>query len=315
LLSSLVEGVYTFRLTVTDDDAATDSETVTVTVNPLVQLPNQRPVANAGANITITLPTTTATLNGGQSSDPDGTISSYNWTRISGTGTMTMTTPNNVTAMVYGLSKGVHVFRLTVKDNRGAQASDEVSVTVQEPVNQKPIAQAGPDLTIYVPDSKAILNGGASSDPDGLIIKYAWKQLTGPKTAIQMSPASAENEVSELAPGAYTFELAVTDNRNDVSKDTVTLTVINNFRYEEKLVASPNPALNSFKLTIYSDTNGPGVITVRDAYGRIIKQIKRDKNQPIEEEYIYVNDLKSGLYYIDYTIEKSKRMVTRLIKH
>jgi hypothetical protein len=80
-------------------------------------------------------------------------------------------------------------------------------------------------------------------------------------------------------------------------------------------VASPNPAVNNIKLTIYSDSNGAGIITVRDAYGRIMKQIERDKSQPIEEENIYINDLKSGLYYLDYTIEKSKRMVTRFIKH
>jgi len=249
-------------LIINDKKGSSDKETLKIIVKPA---PNKAPVANAGTDKSILTTTESVQLDGSSSNDPDGSISSYNWTRINGNGTMTMTTPNHASATVYRLSEGFHLFRLTIKDDLGAQATDEVTITVQQPENQKPIANAGQDITIYVPESKATLDGKASIDPDGMIIRFNWKQLSGPKMAILATPASPEHEVSELAPGSYTFELSVTDNRNSVSRDTMNLTVINNFRYEEKLVASPNPAVNHFKLTIYSDSNGAEMITIRES--------------------------------------------------
>jgi len=51
-----------------------------LTVNPA---PNKAPTANAGADITITLPTNSTSLNG-IGTDVDGTITNYQWTKISG---------------------------------------------------------------------------------------------------------------------------------------------------------------------------------------------------------------------------------------
>src|SRR6185295_6471473 len=41
---------------------------------------NNAPIANAGTDITIQLPTSSTTLNGSASSDADGTITKYSWT-------------------------------------------------------------------------------------------------------------------------------------------------------------------------------------------------------------------------------------------
>ena len=54
---------------------------------------NQSPIANAGTNQVITLPTSTVSLSG-SGTDPDGTISSYNWTKISGPSAGTITNAN-----------------------------------------------------------------------------------------------------------------------------------------------------------------------------------------------------------------------------
>jgi hypothetical protein len=90
---------------------------------------NQSPIANAGFDTTIISPVSTATLRGNLSSDPDGTISTYAWTRVSGTGG-TITSPAAATTTVTGLSVGTYVYQLTVTDNNGAQATDQVVVTV-----------------------------------------------------------------------------------------------------------------------------------------------------------------------------------------
>ncbi|WP_333863197.1 PKD domain-containing protein, partial [Chitinophaga sp.] len=67
-VTDMTPGVYVFRLTVKDNEGATSTADVTVTVNNA----NTPPVANAGSDITITLPTTTALLDGTASTDAEG---------------------------------------------------------------------------------------------------------------------------------------------------------------------------------------------------------------------------------------------------
>jgi hypothetical protein len=91
---------------------------------------NQAPVANAGTDKSITLPTNTITLSG-SGHDNDGSIRSYRWVKTSGPIPFTMQTPAAASTTVSGLTAGRYTFRLMVKDNNGATASDEVQVTVQ----------------------------------------------------------------------------------------------------------------------------------------------------------------------------------------
>ena len=65
------------------------------------------PVANAGPNQTITLPTSTVTLNGSGST---GTISSYSWTLVSGPNVPVITTPTTVSTTVTGFDPGNYCF-------------------------------------------------------------------------------------------------------------------------------------------------------------------------------------------------------------
>jgi len=92
---------------------------------------NQSPVANAGSDLTVILPSTTATLNGSASRDPDGTISKYAWTRVSGPNLPTFGNASAATTSISGLVAGTYTFNLTVTDNGGKTATDAVIVTVQ----------------------------------------------------------------------------------------------------------------------------------------------------------------------------------------
>jgi hypothetical protein len=99
---------------------------------------NSTPVVNAGADKTITLPTSSITITA-TASDADGTISSYAWTKVSGpSATLTGTTTLKLTASA--LVAGTYTFRLTVKDNAGASAYDDVVVTVNSTSSKPPTA-------------------------------------------------------------------------------------------------------------------------------------------------------------------------------
>ncbi|HYE56264.1 MAG TPA: T9SS type A sorting domain-containing protein, partial [Chitinophagaceae bacterium] len=95
---------------------------------------NATPTANAGSDVSITLPTTSTTLDASSSSDSDGSITGYLWTFITGgTGTSTPSISNSTSAStgITGLTAaGTYFFRVTVTDNNGATDDDDVIVTV-----------------------------------------------------------------------------------------------------------------------------------------------------------------------------------------
>jgi ribosomal protein L14 len=221
-LSGLVQGVYVFRLTVTDDSSATHTDDVRITVLP----PNQPPVAAAGNSIVMTLPTNATTLDGRVSYDPDGSIVRWQWTLISGPAAPVIVNPNAAVTAVNNLIQGTYSFRLTVTDDAGATASDEVQVIVNRPANQLPVARAGNDITISLPVNQVQLDGSASFDPDGTIATFTWTKVSGPADATIETPAAALTRINRLTQGTYIFRLTVTDNSGANASDDVVITVL-----------------------------------------------------------------------------------------
>lgn len=116
--TNLVTGIHVFQSTVMDTHGQSTSSLATVVVNP-----GSSPIANAGSNQTITLPTSSVSLSGSASS---GTITSYLWTKVSG-GAATITSPSTVNTTVTGLVAGTYTFQLSV--NSGVSTST-VTITV-----------------------------------------------------------------------------------------------------------------------------------------------------------------------------------------
>ncbi len=217
-------GTYQYELKVVDDRADWSLDTVTVTVGSGGSA-NQPPVSKAGSDATITLPTSSVTLNG-SGTDADGSISKYAWTKVSGPAA-TISSASSASTTVTGLTEGTYVFRLTVTDNSNATATDDVTVTVKAATPNNPtvpkIANAGADRSITT--SSTTLDGSGSVNPDGPIYAYTWAQISGPSTAGLADPKAKSTTASNLKTGKYSFSLTIWDHNWRPQADTMVLTV------------------------------------------------------------------------------------------
>ena len=215
-------GVHVVTLTVTDDDGATDSDTVTITVNAATP-DNQPPTANAGNDQTVIDSDNSGaelvTLDASASADTDGTIVAYQWNADSGVAIADGVSPQ------VDFPVGVHVVTLTVTDDDGASDSDTVTITVNAatPDNQPPTANAGNDQTVIDSDNSGAelvtLDVSASADTDGTIVAYQWNADSGVAIPDGVSPQV------DFPVGVHVVTLTVTDDDGATDSDTVTITV------------------------------------------------------------------------------------------
>jgi ribosomal protein L14 len=298
-VSGLVQGVYVFQLTVTDNSGVTATDVVKVTVNPAAA--HVPPVAVAGPDQTVTLPVSFVSLDGSGSYDTDGTIVSYDWVQISGKGGVTITNSTTAKPDLYGLQAGTYVFQLTVTDNTGATASAQVTITVNGTASTGPVAIAGSDTTIAYPSSTAVLNGSQSYSSNGTIVSYAWSQVSGPSNATIATDNAAASTVSQLALGVYVFQLTVTDNLGNVDSSTVTVTVLNSERTsKDQFQIYPNPVVGG-TITVNGINNytGPVMVKLHDMRGRIIMNYEFDKSgNSVQQTIPLPANLARGVYVL-----------------
>ena len=201
---------------------------------------NKPPIANAGADQTITLPKDSAMLDGSASNDPDGTITSYKWAKIAGPLSSNIVKAESSGTLVKALAMGVYQFELTVKDNGGLSAKDTVQIIVEKPASIGPsIANAGPNQTLTLPLDSAYLDGsssalnGWSTTPS----TFVWTMISGPSPSLISSATFLDNSpflpsttaiAKNLIPGTYLFRLQVTNPSGALHADTVQVNVVDN---------------------------------------------------------------------------------------
>jgi len=199
--SNLVEGVYVFRLSVTDDDMLVDSDDVTVTVS------TGAPTADAGNDQMIALPGQSSVTLNGSGNDLDGTIVEYAWSQVSGPAPAVLTDADMATAAAANLQEGTYVFELMVTDDDMLTGSDQVEVVVSYPAPN--IALGKPTVTSSATGNELVTNGsfengiGANADnwtfaafPSGNATASAARVATIPASgswAMQLSVAGAAN--------------------------------------------------------------------------------------------------------------------------
>ncbi|HFU76350.1 MAG TPA: hypothetical protein ENK66_08910, partial [Arcobacter sp.] len=163
--SSKIVGKHTITLRVLDNDELNASDTVDI----FVTLENQRPTAEAGDDKKIKVGDR-VTLDGSGSSDVDGKIVFYEWRVKDSTEVLS----TGVQLKDYApKTEAIHILELTVTDNEGLFHKDLVYISAIN--NKNPIANAGNDQSIRTGEN-ITLNGTKSSDSDGNITSYEWKE-------------------------------------------------------------------------------------------------------------------------------------------
>ena len=103
-----------------------------------------------------------------------------------------------------------------------------IQITVNQADNQLPIANAGTNINITLPDNTASLDASNSSDPDGSLVSFLWEYVSGPDTYTIEDPNAITTQVSNLQAGVYSFRLTVTDNNGDTNTDMIYIYVKEN---------------------------------------------------------------------------------------
>jgi parallel beta-helix repeat protein len=192
----------------------------------ITSTPNRAPVANAGANFTRHVGET-AQLDGSGSTDQDGNPLTFSWSFVSRpVGSLAaLSSPTAVKPDFVVDQPGSYVVQLVVNDGFVNSTPARVTVTT---VNSAPVANAGPDQTVFVQQT-VTLDGSRSSDVDGNTLTFSWTFVSRPagSAAALTNPTSATPTLVVDQPGTYVVQLIVNDGLLNSAPDTVSITTQN----------------------------------------------------------------------------------------
>ncbi|MCW8853977.1 MAG: hypothetical protein OQK72_04670, partial [Gammaproteobacteria bacterium] len=224
-----------FRLTVTDNDGNTSTDTVSVFIQATGDT-NTPPIANAGPDQPSAIENTLVTLDGTASSDTEDTNpTSYLWEQTAGNTIVTLNDNSiaspSFTSPLVSSSGDTLRFQLTVTDTQGLQATDTVNITVND-LDNPPVAKitdaSGTVITAIANNGLISLYGNYSNDPDGPVTAYSWSQTAGsailnpgPTNTHQFTFTTPDNLASTID-----IQLTVTGDEGSVQNSiTATLTL------------------------------------------------------------------------------------------
>uniref|UniRef100_A0A8C3W799 KIAA0319 like n=1 Tax=Catagonus wagneri TaxID=51154 RepID=A0A8C3W799_9CETA len=223
-LSKLTPGLYEFRVIV-DGQNAHGEGYVNVTVKPEPRK-NRPPVAIVSPPFQeISLPTTSTVIDGSQSTDDDRIVQ-YHWEELKGPLREEKISEDTAILKLSKLVPGNYTFRLTVVDSDGATNSTTASLTVNKAVDYPPVANAGPNQVITLPQNSITLFGNQSTDDHG-ITSYEWSLSPSSKGKVMemQGVRTPTLQLSAMQEGDYTYQLTVTDTIGQQATAQVTVIV------------------------------------------------------------------------------------------
>ncbi|NWU82093.1 K319L protein, partial [Onychorhynchus coronatus] len=241
-LSKLTVGLYEFKVIV-DGENAHGEGYVNVTVNPKPRV-NQPPVAIVSPQFQeISLPTISTVIDGSQSTDDDKIVS-YHWEELKGPLREEKVSSDTAILTLTNLVPGNYTFSLTVVDSDGASNSTTANLTVNKAVDYPPVANAGPNQVITLPQNSITLYGNQSTD-DHSIVSYEWLLSPNSKGKVMemQGVRTPVLQLSAMQEGDYTYQLIVTDSAGHQSTAEVTVIVQPENNKPPKADAGPDKEL------------------------------------------------------------------------
>lgn len=193
---------------------------------------NQPPVADANTDKDEVREGEGVTLDGEDSSDPNGDPLTYLW-KLAGdlvTGVDIVDSNKPVASFKIPdelIEDTTFEMTLTVTDKYGEVATDTVSIEAK--ANSEPVADVGRSNEEAVIGEQVSLDGTDSHDPDptGQIVSYKWEQTDGPGVSLQgfNQPVVGFSVPTVEEDTAFEFTLTVTDNEGAVGEDSIEIHV------------------------------------------------------------------------------------------
>ena len=164
-------------------------ETAEVSARPM-GVPNAPPTAEAGVGTSVA-EGASVTLDGSDSSDPEGLDLTFQWSQTGGTPTVVLSGADTATATFAApteLLVDVDLeFTLSVSDGVNDAVTDMVTITVLAGPNDPPTADAGAgEDTTFEEGATVTLDGSGSFDPEDVDLTYLWRQTGGTPTTGQV---------------------------------------------------------------------------------------------------------------------------------
>lgn len=249
-LSELSVGAHRIFLTAKDSQGQTAGDSIEITVQAAVNMPPE---------VTISTPSDGAIFVEGDSIlftgtaiDPeDGPLADRSLIWVSGIDGV-LGPGHTVTRD--DLSPGTHAITLSATDSHSVFSTKTVTITIEPSTpNEPPIADAGPDQTVYVGATVA-LDGSASYDPDNDPLTFRWTQSGGPSVTFS-DFTSKKLTFTPMTAGTYRFQLTINDGTLDSTPDHVSITVVKepSVRQQDAVGEYINPLILDDCLEINTD--------------------------------------------------------------
>lgn len=170
------------------------------------------PVADAGDNVSVLLPSNTTMLDGSLSYDPEGNGISYYWEQIYGPSSVSFSDNTSDQPVITNIEEGVYKFKLTV-DNGSYDAYDEVLVIVSNDGN------LAPSISITTP-----LDDASYKEGESITIEASATDIDGSIDLVEFYANDLKIGEDNIAPyayvwnnpsvGSYVIRAKATDNDN-----------------------------------------------------------------------------------------------------
>ena len=303
-------GTYTFELKAIDDRADWSIATMNVTV--VSGTPgNIPPISEAGSDQSVDIPE--ANLNGSASYDPDGSIATYQWRKVTGPALYTITGANTARPALSNLLIGVYEFELETTDNSGARSTDRVFVNASSMVLPVKLVyfkgtrtKQATQLVWATQNEEGIEQYEVESSDDGQHFQTI-KKISAPNNG------NSQNQYSYSDPqGSTYYRLKTTGRKNRITYSSIIR--IESSSDNLSLEYFPNPVQHNLSVLITDQEKGLVQIRLLSLDGKKIKQQQGMKQQEVYTSSLDMRLLNSGVYLMEVIIGNKRREIRKVVK-